>query len=404
MSPIRILLLDTGKEWGGGTNSMIELLKRIDRNRFHVTALFFENYAKGSGSDLRSELAKINVSLQLLPRLRQPLWAKIAKEILRPVFFWSQNLRAKIVFRIDYLWRIKPDSRRISATIRENHSDLLYLNNQPSSNLEGYLAARDTNVLLVQHARIVSQLNRNVAKITNKQVSRIICVSKGVQDDLVRQGVDPAKCTVVYNGIDIHQVAAPQFQSENFGRADQSRPLVIGTVGQLTSRKSVDHLLNAISRLRREGTQSLNIKIVGEGPQRESLEQQTTRLGLSSIVTFTGFLTNPLSVMADFDIFVLASAAEGFPRVILEAMLLGKPVVATRVAGTEELVQPNVTGFLYEYGDIFTLASHLQRLIADGLLRIKLGDAGRRVVTNQYDIERYVHGVETVLANARVGK
>jgi L-malate glycosyltransferase len=403
MDAIRILLLDTGKEWGGGTNSMIELLKRIDRNRFHVTALFFENYAKGSGSDLRSELAKINVPLQLMPPLRQPLWAKIAKEVLRSSFFWSKTLRAQLVFEIDYLWRIKPNAQRISAKIRECRSDLLYLNNQPSSNLEGYLAASDTNVPLVQHARIVSQLNRKEVNITNAHVNRIICVSKGVQDDLVRQGVDPEKCMVVYNGIDIHPVAAPQTQMENFYSADQSSPIVIGTVGQLTPRKSVDHLLDAISRIHREGTQSLNIKIVGEGPQRESLEQQTARLGLTSIVTFTGFLTNPLNVMSDFDIFVLASAAEGFPRVILEAMFLGKPVVATRVAGAEELVQPNVTGFLYEYGDISMLTSHLQRLIADGSLRIKLGDAGRRNVQSQYDIERYVRGVESVLANARVG-
>ncbi len=69
----RVLLLDTGKEWGGGTNSMIELLKRIDRDRFVVTPLFYDNYARGAESDLRRALADIGLDLQLLPRQRQPL-------------------------------------------------------------------------------------------------------------------------------------------------------------------------------------------------------------------------------------------------------------------------------------------------------------------------------------------
>ena len=68
----RVLALDTGKEWGGGTNSMIELLKRIDRRRFDVTALFYRNYAKGQGSSLEAELAAIGSTLRLRVRRRAP--------------------------------------------------------------------------------------------------------------------------------------------------------------------------------------------------------------------------------------------------------------------------------------------------------------------------------------------
>ena len=78
--PKRILLLDTGNEWGGGTNSMIELLKRLDRTRFTVTACFYHNYRHGD-STLQEALAAIEIPLVILPTRRQPGWAKLAKEL-----------------------------------------------------------------------------------------------------------------------------------------------------------------------------------------------------------------------------------------------------------------------------------------------------------------------------------
>ena len=80
--PKRILLFDTGNEWGGGTNSMIELLKRIDRTRFAVTACFYHNYRQGD-STLQDALTGIDIPLVILPTRSQPLWAKLAKELAR---------------------------------------------------------------------------------------------------------------------------------------------------------------------------------------------------------------------------------------------------------------------------------------------------------------------------------
>ena len=83
----RILLLDTGNEWGGGTNSMLELLKRLDRQRFAVTCCFYKDYRKGrDGRLLSEELAEIGIPLRLLPTRKQPLWAKLAKEVARRHF------------------------------------------------------------------------------------------------------------------------------------------------------------------------------------------------------------------------------------------------------------------------------------------------------------------------------
>lgn len=401
MNPIRILLIDTGKEWGGGTNSMIELLKRIDRKRFQVTTLFYENYAKGQDWDLRRELESIGVSLTLLPQIRRPVWAKIVKEIFRTFLFWSDRIRSKAIFKVDYVWRIKPNAARIKTEVIKGKYDLLYMNNQPSSNLEGYLAGKDTGLPVVQHARIVAQLNQMEIQIASAYATRIICVSQGVQDDLVRQGIDPAKCAVVYNGIDTNQTLPIALSATELRDANPNQNIRIGVVGQLVARKAVGHVLEAAVLILAQSTTRFTITIIGTGPEREHLEEKTRQLGLSEIVTFRGFLANPIDAMMELDVVVLSSAAEGFPRVVLEAMLLAKPVVATRIAGTQELVRDGVTGLLYEFGDIDALAGHLKRLMSDDSLRRAMGRAGRSVVENDYSIEKYVTGVERILSEAQ---
>lgn len=393
MPPRKILLLDTGKEWGGGTNSLLELLKRIDRSRFEIEALFYKNYSKGD-SDLRQELAAIGIPLSILPPLRQPFWAKAAKELARGLLGWHRGWRRRAVFAIEMAWRIRPNAERLAEILRQGDYRLLYLNNQPSSNLEGYLAAEMAGVPLVQHCRIDATLNPREIDLTNRVARRVICVSHGIADSLKSQGIAPDKCVVVNNAIDGKQSLPPPAALP----AAAGGRLVVGAVGSLIKRKAVDHLLQAVARL--DSGPECQVLIVGEGPLHGALEKLATQLGLSERVLFAGFQKTPLPWIAAMDILVLASPKEGLPRVILEAMLLEKPVIASRVIGSKELVIDGETGWLYEYGDVDALAGHLQRLLANEKMRKSMGTAGRQRVLNGYSIEQYVAGVEGVLAEA----
>jgi glycosyltransferase involved in cell wall biosynthesis len=391
---MRILLLDTGIEWGGGTNSMFELLKRIDHGRFAIEPLFYRNYPKGSASDLKRELAQVGLPLLVLPPLKQPLWAKTAKELVRAFFFWSHTRKTTAVQRIDRRWRILPRARQIAEKLRSGGYDLLYMNNQPSSNQEGYLAAEMAGVPVVQHCRIDVSLTPEEAAITNRIAHRIICVSHGVAQSLARQGIREELLTVIVNAIDGHQsLPAPVPRPAAPGTP------VIGTVGQLVARKAVDHILGAIARLP-SNISPPHLLVVGEGPARESLAAKAAALGLAERVTFAGFQQQPMAWIAAMDIFVLASAKEGLPRVILEAMLLGKPVIASRVVGSQELVENGRTGLLYEFGDTDAFARHMATLLTDPALGKRLGEAGRSKVLTEYSIEHYVEQVQSVLAAA----
>lgn len=83
----KILLLDTGREWGGGTNSMLELLKRIDRQRFAITCCFYQNYARGNQETIASVLDAIGIPVLFIAQRRQPLWAKSPKSCCAPCCF-----------------------------------------------------------------------------------------------------------------------------------------------------------------------------------------------------------------------------------------------------------------------------------------------------------------------------
>ena len=397
MSPRKILLLDTGKEWGGGTNSMFELLRRIDKQSFSVTPLFYDNYRRGDSGDLRGAFAEIGLELQILPRRQQPLWAKLLKELVRGFLSWAPSVRRQCLFAIEKVWRIRPDARRLAAYLRDGGYDLLYLNNQPSSNLEGLLAAEMAGTPVVQHCRIEADLNVEEVTILNRVVQKVICVSSGVKETLVAQGVMAEKCSVVLNGVD-GSLPLPDKSVARQSLGWQANR-VVGTIGSLVPRKGILPLMAAFARLKRE---DVHLLVVGEGPQREALEAAARSQAITHQTHLVGFHKDPLPFLAAMDIFCLVSAREGLPRVVLEAMLLGKPVIATDIPGTRELVHHEETGLLVPYGDEPALLAALEKLIADPALADAMGQRGREVVLAQYSIETYVHGVESVLkAHAR---
>ena len=389
----RILLLDTGNEWGGGTNSMIELLKRIDRTRFAVTACFYHNYGQGD-STLREVLAAIDIPLLILPTRHQPWWAKLAKELARGLLSWHKPWRAAAVFKIELAWRIRPRACVLAELLRTGGYDLLYMNNQPASNLEGYLAAEMTGVRVVQHCRIEPRINTVERDIINRIAHAVICVSHGVKDALLRQGVRPALCQVVHNGIDTRQ---PLPEPQPLPGIAPDTP-VIGTIGSLIKRKSVAHLLRAVAHLPQDLTP--HVVIVGEGPEAAALRQLAAELGLATRISFAGFQKQPLSWLAAMDVFVLTSPSEGLPRVILEAMLLEKPVVASNVTGSKEVVVHGETGYLYDYSDIDSLAALLADVLRNSEKRHAFGIAGRRRASADFSIEAYVAGVTKILEAA----
>jgi len=194
---------------------------------------------------------------------------------------------------------------------------------------------------------------------------------------LARKSAPWLSVEVIPNGVDPARFA-PRFLPRDWGEPR------FGFAGRLVRQKGVDVLLQALARLPRET--NVHLEIVGDGPERPALEAQAEALGLSDRVFFKGWL--PSSRMPAFyqriDLLVLPSREEGMPNVVLEAMAAGLPVMATRVAGTEELVLAGGTGWLTRPGDPDALAVCLAQAAADAGQRERLGRAGRERVEASY--------------------
>ncbi|MGX9835350.1 glycosyltransferase [Enterobacter dykesii] len=393
----KILLLDTGKEWGGGTNSMLELLKRINRDKFDITCCFYSDYSRAEGETIGQVLNGIGIPLIVIPQRPQPVWAKLLKEAGRSLLFFSRSARKTLTRHVDIMWRIRPNVSKIETLFTQGGFDTLYMNNQPGSNEEGYLAAANLQARLIQHCRIEPVLTPPLVKLVNAHATKIIAVSHGVERVLLQHGVRPELCTTVNNAIDIHQPLPDRRAMRQRLNIDDDT-FVFGSIGSLIPRKANHHTLEALAQFSQKHPEAKwKMVLVGEGGERRALTEQARALGIESRVIFTGFQNTPFDYLATFDAFILASKSEGLPRVVLEAMLLNIPVIGSQVTGTAELIDHDSTGLLFPWGDVSQLAQHLDNIWADADLRVRLAAAAYQNVCHTYAIENYVSGVEAVL-------
>lgn len=192
----------------------------------------------------------------------------------------------------------------------------------------------------------------------------------------------------VYNGMDLTSFAGLEPEITSHG------PLRILSIGRLVPFKGFENLIEACTQLR--GKQlDFTCDIIGDGPLREKLEARIVELGLDSVVTLRGSLTQErvFQELKHCDIFALASimdqagASDVFPTVIQEAMASARPVVSTRLAGIAETVLDGETGFLVPPGDVNALVAALENLMRKPDLRPRFGAAGRARIEQHFQIE-----------------
>ncbi len=188
------------------------------------------------------------------------------------------------------------------------------------------------------------------------------------------------KLQIVHCGID------PQKYLTRDTRAEPGPHLVF--VGRLAGVKGVPVLLDALAELSQE-IPGLRVTLIGDGPERADLEQRAKVLGLGSVVTFAGYKSQAAvaATLAQSDLLVLPSFAEGVPVTLMEAMASGLPVLATRVGGISELVEDGISGFLVPPGNSEALTSRLRDLLTDTELRKHMGEAGRKKVSADFNQE-----------------
>jgi glycosyltransferase involved in cell wall biosynthesis len=224
---------------------------------------------------------------------------------------------------------------------------------------------------------LVSLLYRWADRLMAPLTTLTICVAERERTSGLAARTCIAERTVVIpNAVDVDGI--PQ------ARRDGRLPLVVA-VGRLAEPKDALTLVRALAAVPGRAFTAL---LVGDGPDRPSVEAEVRRLGLQDAVTLAGTRDDVPELLARADVFALSSRSEGAPLSILEAMAAGLPVVSSRVGGVPELVVDGETGLLVQPGDPAAMADALGRLVADADLRSRLGAAGRERAQRYFDVRR----------------
>jgi len=236
-------------------------------------------------------------------------------------------------------------------------------------------------------------LERWLARVT----TALVAVSPEVRDDLVKLHVAPAsKFTVIRLGIELDE----RTDVDESVRAETRRQLgvaqdafVVGWVGRMTAVKRTDDVVRALRGLVDRGVDA-HLCLVGDGPDRDHLEQYAHELGVVRRCLFVGYQEDVARFYSAIDALLLPSVNEGTPVSVIESLAAQRPAVATRVGGTPDVIRDGVDGFLVEVGDADALSERLAELAADPERRAKMGHDGRERVLGRYAVERLVDDVD----------
>lgn len=246
-------------------------------------------------------------------------------------------------------------------------------------------------ILFLEHGRDHPDYRR-VKRIWANRIllhasDRFVAVGDAVRQALIDfEGLPADRVEVVHNGVDLkrHDLDLDdRLQARaSFGWPEDA--MIIMQVARLNRLKDQATALRTI-RILHESCPHSRLILVGDGEDRDALEQKCIDLGLTSSVEFLGTRSDVPRLLAAADIFLLTSISEGVPLTLIEAMAASLPCVATRVGGVAEVVSDGETGLLAEAGDAAALARHLNRLAGDPAVREQLGAAGRRRAVARFD-------------------
>ncbi|HEX8814009.1 MAG TPA: glycosyltransferase [Terriglobales bacterium] len=225
---------------------------------------------------------------------------------------------------------------------------------------------------------------KNVAQSVYRTAARVIGISGRVRDQILAIAGAPVNSAVVYNGVDCEKFRPPDHDGDH---REANQPTIL-SVGNLIPIKGHDVLLRAVAVVTAQFP-GLTCEIIGDGPERISLQHLTRQLGVAENVRFLGRQSRAqvADAMRRCSVFALPSRYEGLGCVYLEAMACAKPVIACRGQGIDEIVEHDRNGWLVPAGDVPELARGLTRILEDAPLRLRLGANARHMVLQKFTLD-----------------
>jgi glycosyltransferase involved in cell wall biosynthesis len=346
----------------GGVERMLELtLRKLDRTKYNPQV-----YALFDGGPVADEIEKLRI----------------------PVYILGLNkFNAVIVFF------------RLVKMLLKNHIQIVHTSRLISDIFGTWASLMARVPIIISSKTSLPYYGKYIYcimdRISMRYVTQLISVSDSVKLQYLKQlPINPDKIKTLYNGTEYNKFNREfnpvEKQNELGLEADD---FIIGTVANLNWRKDLFTLLEA-AKLVLAQYPNARFLLIGEGPQKAELQARAQQLGISSRVLFLGSRHDIPELLSLCRIFVISSVTEGLTVAILEAMAMGKPVVATSVGGIPEVVLDGETGFLVPPKAPDKIAQSIKKLISHKELATQFGAAGEKRVERYFSADRMVQGLE----------
>jgi len=299
---------------------------------------------------------------------------------------------------------------RLARMLRRRNIDLIHCQLSkdiatmvPSMRLSG------SRLPVLLSKRVGSSLNKKdlFHQLTYSQVSRVLAISGVIHRNILdTTPVSPDRVLTLHDAVDTARFSPARVDRRTvrraFGIGDDE--VLVGFVGRFSPGKGHEELIEAVDILRHDRGR-FRVLIVGEASYGEEgyerkIRQMTASRGLDRVVTFAGFRDDMPDVMASFDLLAFPSHAESFGVVLIEAMAMERPVVATNCDGVLDIVVDGITGIFVHPRDAGELAAGIRTLLNDPVLRERMGKAGRRRVLEMFDQQTQIDRLEEIYRSA----
>ena len=326
---LRVMHIIPTMKTGGAERLLLDIIKRIDQTKFEASVVIFKE--KG---ELYEQLMKLPVHVFFIPKK----------------------------WKIDFgnIWKLK-------NIIKNQQPDIIHTH--LGGDMYGRLLAHRLGISVVSTEHNInvdeSKLITVVKRKTARFATRIIAVSKAVQEDMInRYRIDPKKIVVIYNGIDCDVFQRIEDTERKYDFSDKKNIFRIGAAGRLVEQKGFSFLIKAISLVKDEYFQIV-CEIVGDGYLRSDLEALIKSYHLEKNVILSGVCSDMISFYKSINLLVMPSLWEGLGITVLEAGALEIPVVASSVDGLIEIIDDSVNGLLVQPGNARDIADKIINVITN---------------------------------------
>lgn len=361
MHRLRILFAIDELDIGGTEQQILEIVRRIDRDRFDPTVCCFRHGAKAR------EIESLGVRV-----IHEPKSLKADPGLVVRLSRMMRRERFDIVQT--YLWGANTWGRIAARMAGVPH-----------------VVASERNVDIWQE-----RYKRVIGRWLARSTDRIIANSEAVKDYLVDQGVDGGKIVTIYNGVNFERFRTgcdPAIRRAELGLPADA--VLAGVVARVEPAKDHETLLRAVA-LVSSALPRLHLAVVGGGGELARLREAAIELGIGARVHFTGPRTDAAEWLQSVDFSVLSSVKEGLSNTVLESMAAGRAMIATDVGGNGEVIVDGETGFLVPPRDPRRFADALARLASSDRMMNEFGRAGHKRVHSMFSVGRMVGRTESL--------